>query len=99
MRPQRPSATLIPALRRRAGLPTSRTPSCPRAAARPSRPAPALPRRQEEAGRLVKDVFRVYFDPAEYKHVELLNARPAAFDWEAFVRAQLARHTPQQPPP
>ena len=39
-------------------------------------------------------MFRVYFDTAEYKHVELLNARPADFDWEAFVRAQLARPAP-----
>ena len=46
---------------------------------------------QAETARLLKDVFRVYFDTAEYKHLEALNARPAAFDWEAFVRAQLAR--------
>ena len=49
---------------------------------------------QEEAARLVKDVFRVYFDTAEYKQVEALNTRPAAFDWQAFIRAQLAWPAP-----
>ncbi len=39
----------------------------------------------------MREVFRVYFDTAEYKHVEALNARPADFRWEEFVRRQLAR--------
>mmetsp|Transcript_67988 Transcript_67988/g.181716 ORF Transcript_67988/g.181716 Transcript_67988/m.181716 type:complete len:119 (+) Transcript_67988:334-690(+) len=46
--------------------------------------------KKEEVTTLIKDVFHIYCDTAQYKQVETLNSRPASFDWQAFIQSRLA---------